>query len=161
MSVESTAVNEFTAAHEAELRNYFSSAPSPHEAPVQSANENNAHAGTGDSTRTMYRGVYVNTHKNRQEFRYRVAISQWDDTNKKLFWINLGYFNDLHTAGLAYNVSAFGIFLAKAKVNRVNPAQCDPVELAALKEKREMRFAIAGLVMDSMFKSGTAINYVN
>ena len=142
------ASSEYDQQHMLEMSEFFNTpAAAKLDTPVESANVDNTHSGTGSSTATRFRGVYVNTHKNRDKFRYRVAIAQWDDAAKKNFWINLGYFNCINVAATAYNTAALGIFLGGAKINRVTPVDCETGELAAFKELRPLRVAIAGLVM--------------
>lgn len=151
---------QFTAAHEQEMADFFSLATNPTEEPTRSADNTAMHT-EPMSSKTHFRGVYLNTHSNKGSFKYRASISQWDDVAKRLFWINLGYFNCINVAGIAYNTSAFGIFLGSAKVNNVNVQDCDEKELAEFKTKRALRVQIAGLVMQSVANSGKQLSYID
>ena len=112
-------------------------------------------------TSTDWRGVYVNTHKNRAEFKYRAAISQNDQGSGKLFWINLGYFHCPLLAAQAYNVAALGIYLGSAKLNRVDISTCPPKEVADFRTKRALRIKIAAMVIEHVKQAGGSLNYVN
>lgn len=155
----------FTAQDEAEMAAFFASEAmddpmNPVDQPAGEA-ETGAPANEKLDTRTDYRGVYVNTHKNKDKFKFRAAISQKDQNTGNLFWTNLGYFNCQLVAAMAYNVAALGIYLGKARLNKVNPSECNTGELEEFKRKRALRIQIANVVINSVRASGAELQYVD
>lgn len=109
--------------------------------------------------RSKYFGVYNNTGKNADKFKFRAAVRVGSNSNK--YYVNLGYFNCEHTAALAYNTAAVNKFNSGAWLNPVDVALCDADELARFKKKRAGYITTAVAKIAAMHEAGTHINYVD
>ena len=150
---------QFTAAHEAEMAEFFAVDVVPTETPVDQS-EVPAETGGKFSSKTKFRGVFLNKPDSTSKKRYRVAIAQQANRNSGTFWLNLGNFDCINVAAQAYNVAALGIFLGAAKLNRVNLSECGQEELAQFKKDRALRISMAGLVMQAVKNAGEELNYL-
>lgn len=144
---------QFNAAHEQEMAEFFETDAMATPAEIDQSEKPPVKA-ADFSSKTQYSGVFVNRPNSRSGKKYRVAIAQQANRDSGTFWMNLGNFDCVHTAANCYNTHALGIFLGKAKLNRVSLADCDPVELAQFKKDRALRIAIAGLVIKSVTSAG-------
>lgn len=112
------------------------------------------------SKTTEFRGVFINTNDNHKDKAYRVAIAQQSNRGGGVFWMTLGFYNDIKTAALHYNVAALGIFLGKAKLNAVNSKECDKEELQGLLKAHTLRVEISRLVANTVKANGEELQYI-
>lgn len=115
-------------------------------------------------TRSKYYGVYHNNGKNKDDFAFRSALRiGHDDPDKgiKADYINLGYFNCEHTAGIAYNVAALNTFGQGAWLNPINPDWCDQAEYERFKDVRAEHIIKATAKMVKLRAENKSPRYVD
>jgi len=109
--------------------------------------------------RSKYFGVYNNTGKNADKFKFRAAVRVGSGKNK--YYMNLGYFNCEHVAAMAYNTAAVNKFNSGAWLNPLDMSLLDTDELARFKKKRAGYITTAVAKIAAMHEAGIPINYVD
>ena len=120
--------------------------------------------------RSLYYGVYnvKPESQNFGKFKFRAAIRLGNDkfhadgtVKSKATWVNLGYFNCEHTAGMAFNVAAVNYFGKGAWLNPIDTANADPEEYAEWKEQRAEYIVKASAAVAAIVEKGGSMRYVD